>query len=68
MDRDRDAPITGLVLHRILDLSKQQEQETHSILASEEGMNHWKTDPGAEPEHGEDGPVRPPSLGMGASE
>lgn len=63
-----DVPITGLILHRIPDLSKQQEQETHSILAGEKGMNHWKTDPGTEPEQGEDGPVRPPSLGVGGLE
>lgn len=63
-----DAPITGLVLNRILDLGKQQEQETHSILASEKGMNHWKTEPGTEPEQGEDGPARHPSLGVGTLE
>lgn len=63
-----DAPITGLALNRIPGLSKQREQEAHSISASEKGMNHWKTEPGTEPEQGEDGPVRPPSLGVGALE
>lgn len=36
----------------------------NSILACEKGMNHWKRDSGIEPEKGEDGPARCPSLGL----